>query len=351
MANKNNVAVEHAYKQLDTDLKKKALKGLLLFYGDEAYLIDWGIDTIIQKYVTPACTELDFSKLNGETVTLDEIKNNCETLPMLSPKRVVLIENFKILEGTKTKNIGENEEKELIKYLSSLPDSCLLILTSPRVDKRKKIFKTISQEGTAYDFCRLEPKQLRAWISKKFKEAGKKASSEVIGELVAFSGYYDKESDYTLYHMDNDLKKIIAYSDGPEILWNNINNNLSGNINTFIFDMIDAVSKGKKEEAFQLLHNLLLYGENEYKILALICSQFEAILSVKELQEEGQNEREIKNILGIHEFRIKKAREFGRSYSVNHLRKVLQKAYEVDRNIKSGLLEASLALEMFIAEI
>jgi prepilin-type N-terminal cleavage/methylation domain-containing protein len=68
-------------------------------------------------------------------------------------------------------------------------------------------------------------------------------------------------------------------------------------------------------------------------------------------QEEGQNEREIKNILGIHEFRIKKAREFGRSYSVNHLRKVLQKAYEVDRNIKSGLLEASLALEMFIAEI
>lgn len=221
---------------------------------------------------------------------------------MLSPKRVVLIENFKILEGTKTKNIGENEEKELIKYLSSLPDSCLLILTSPRVDKRKKIFKTISQEGTAYDFCRLEPKQLRAWISKKFKEAGKKASSEVIGELVAFSGYYDKESDYTLYHMDNDLKKIIAYSDGPEILWNNINNNLSGNINTFIFDMIDAVSKGKKEEAFQLLHNLLLYGENEYKILALICSQFEAILSVKELQEEGQNEREIKNILGIHIF-------------------------------------------------
>ena len=351
MAYKDNASVEHAYKRLDKDMKKDGLKRPLLFYGRETYLIHWGIEAIVSKYINPVCMDLDFSKIEGDTATLGEIKNNCETLPMLSPKRVVLLRDFKLLDGGKTKNIGENEEKELIQYLGNLPDSCILIITAAQVDKRKKLYKTISEQGSAYDFCELDAKQLKAWIAKKFKEAGKFASPAVIVELADSSGYYDKETDYTLYHMDNDIKKAIAHNDGPEIQMEDISSTVSGNIDTNVFAMIEAVSRGKKDDAFQLLHNLLLFGESEYKILALICSQFETILSVKELKEEGRSYSEIKSILGIHEFRIKKAAESSERYTIKKLQNILQKAYEVDRNIKSGLLEASLALEMFIGVI
>ena len=38
-------------------------------------------------------------------------------------------------------------------------------------------------------------------------------------------------------------------------------------------------------------------------------------------------------------------------YSREGLKRILSKAYEIDGNIKNGLLEQTLALELFIAEI
>ncbi|KAF0203880.1 MAG: DNA polymerase III subunit delta, partial [bacterium] len=298
-----------------------------------------------------ACKDLDLSKLDGNVITFEEFRNNCETLPIMSEKRVVLISDFKLLESIKTKGMGEEEEKLLIEYLKSLPKSSVLIITTFGVDKRKRLFKTISEYGGSYDFTELDEKSLKTFIVKKFKEAGKTVKPMVVEELINISGYYEKETDYTLYHLDNDIKKALAYNEGSEIKIEDIDATVSGNINTNIFALIDSLSRDRKDEALQLLHNLLVSGEKEYKLLALICSQFETILAVKELKEEGKPYSEIVKILGIHEFRVKKAAAFAELYSVPHLRKVLQKAYDVDKNMKTGLLESSIALEMFIAEI
>ncbi|MBR0599516.1 DNA polymerase III subunit delta [Sinanaerobacter chloroacetimidivorans] len=351
MAYKNNAGGEHAFKRLDKELKNDGLKNLLLFYGKEEYLIQWAIDAIVNRYVNPACRELDFFKLDGPTVTVDQIIQNCETLAMMSRQRVVLIRDFKLLEGTKTKSIGEDDEKRLADYLKNLPDSCMLILTSENTDKRKKLLKVIAETGSVYEFNELDERSLKSFIEKKFKEAGKTAKAPVIAEFIASSGYYDKETDYTLYNLDNDIKKAVAHTEGNEILLKDIKDTVSGNLDTNVFSMMDSLSKGRKEEAYQLLHNLLLSGEKEYMLLSLICSNFELILSVKEMREEGCSLQDMKDYLGIHEFRIRKAMEFSERFSLKHLTRVLQKAYEVDKNIKTGFLDSSLALEMFIAEI
>lgn len=351
MADKNTITKEHAYKQIEKYLRNDELKNLLLLYGKEQYLVNWAINAIINKYVNDTCQELNLSKLNANTVTFDEIRENCETLPLLSDKRVVLVKDFKLVEGIKNKSIGEDDEKQLNDYLKCLPNSCILILTSDGVDKRKKLFKTIEEHGCSYDFNKLDEKLLKSFIIKKLKEAGKIANVTIIEELITITGYYDKETDYTLYNLDNDIKKIIAFNEGSEIVMSDIAETITSNINTDVFAMIEALSRDRKKEAFQLLHNLLVNGEKEYKLIALICAQFELILAVKEMKDEGITSRDIVTRLGIHEFRVKKALTFTERYTLNHLRKILLKAYEIDKNIKTGLLEPSIALEMFIAEI
>jgi len=351
MAYKNTIEKEHAFRLIDRDIKSDRLKNLLLFYGEEQYLVNWAINEISKKYLNDLCRELNIYKIEGNTVTIDEIKNNCETLPIMSDSRITIINDFDILDGKKTKGFKEEDEKLLIEYFKEIPESSFLILTANSIDKRKKIYKAISECGSVYQFTKLDEKQLKAFIVKKFKEAKKTASTIIIDELIGISGYYDKDTDYTLYHLENDIKKVIAHNDGPEIMIADIAKLVSGNISTDIFAMIDSLSKDKKDEALQLLHNLLVYGEKEYKILALICSQFELIMAVKEMKEEGKLFGEIVKVLGIHEFRIKKASIYAERYTLKHLRKVLLKAYEVDKNIKTGLLEPSLALEIFISEI
>ena len=92
-------------------------------------------------------------------------------------------------------------------------------------------------------------------------------------------------------------------------------------------------------------------GTDAFSIIGAIVSQFEMMLSVKQMREEGLDLSAIHKKLGGSEFRIKKMLPYANRYSVDKLKQILSSIYEVDRNIKTGLLDPQLALEMFIAGI
>lgn len=351
MAYQSVKAQEHAYQTFQKDLKGESLPNALFFYGREGFLSEWAVGALIQRYVNPAVLAMEYSHMDGRTVTIDEIKNSCETLPMLSERKVVQVSDFSPLAGEKTKNFSETEEKELAEYLKDLPETTLLLFTAKTADRRKKLFKTIAETGKAYDFCELPEKQLVNFIMKRLKMAGKTARTSAISAFIGQTGYYDKDTDYTLYNVENDIKKAVSHSSGEEVTAEDFGATVAGNIDTNVFAMLDAISKDRKEEAFLFLYHILDSGENTYKLLALVCSQFELMLSAKEMKEEGLPFSAIQKQLNVHEFRIKKAMQFAQGYSIQKLRRILRSAYEVDKNIKTGILEQRLALEMFVAEI
>ena len=65
-----------------------------------------------------------------------------------------------------------------------------------------------------------------------------------------------------------------------------------------------------------------------YRLLALICSQYELILMVKEMREEGLSLGEIKTATGAHEYRVKIAGENSRLYSVDQLRRIISCCFD-----------------------
>lgn len=342
---------EHAFQRIEKDLKAETIRNPLFFYGKEQYLIRWAINSLVELYVNKGTKDLDFSKLDAKQVTLDDIVKQCETLPFLSRKRILLIEEFPPLVGEKGKGFPEEEEDQLTDYLLNLPDTCLLIFTGRKADKRRKLYKTINECGACYEFDSLDEAQLKKFIEKRLRKAGKWAKPERIREWILMTGYYDKESGYTLDHLQQDIERVIALSDGEEISRKDLADGVAGNTETYVFHMIDALSAKKKEEAFSLLHNLLYSGESMQKILALVCSQLELMLMVKELKEEGVALQTMQERLGIHEFRIKKAINFATSFTVKQLQRSLLAAYQVDHSMKSGLMDAKLAMELLIASL
>ena len=99
------------------------------------------------------------------------------------------------------------------------------------------------------------------------------------------------------------------------------------------------------------LHHHLHSGSDPFSIIGAIVSQFEMMLSVKQMREDGMDLTAIHKKLGGSEFRIKKMIPYVNKYSVDKLKQTLSAIYQVDRNIKTGLLEPQMALEMFIAGI
>ena len=100
-----------------------------------------------------------------------------------------------------------------------------------------------------------------------------------------------------------------------------------------------------------MLYHILQSGRDVYGIVAMLINQFELLLEVAELKKEGMNLSQIIAMLQSSEFRIKKAMAFTEKFTVEKLKNVLTQLYEVDRNIKTGLLDQNLALEMLIGRI
>jgi len=342
---------QHAYKRIESDLKDEKLNNVVLLFGKEQYLVKWAADNISKKYIDENCRAFDFFEIDSEKVTVPKIIESCETLSMFSEKRVILLSDFALISGDKLKNISDDDEKKLIEYVKEVPDTCILIFTSNNADKRKKLYKEIVSCGNVYEFTPLDERSLRGFVEKRFAATGKKIRASVVDEFINQSGYFHKEADYTLYNLVNEINKISAHAGDDEVLLSDVLEVVSGDIETNTFAMIEAASRNKKDEAFRMLYNILGSGGNIFQALALLASQFEIMLEVKEMKEEGKTLAQMQSILNIHEFRIKKASSVCDAYSALQLRDILRRIYQVEKNIKTGLMEQNLAFEVMLAQI
>lgn len=348
--NKSRVK-EHAFKKISRDIKAGQPANVILLHGKEQYLVDWAINLIVDQYIDESVRSFDFVKLQQDNFSVDAMIEACETLSMFSPSRVVAVTDFSYLGGEKVKNISEQDERTLVEYIGNIPAGTILIFAAEKADKRKKLYKEIKERGVVYEFSGLDENDLKNFIIKRFKQSGKICKAYILNEIIDLSGYFHKETAYTLYNLENDLRKMIAHSTGEEIIASDVLAAMSGDLETNVFAMVDAVSKGRKDEAFALLFNILGNDDNVYKLLALFASQFEIILSVKELRERRVPVGDMPAMLGVHEFRVKKALVFSERYTERRLKKILIDAYETDIKIKSGLLDRRTAIEFFIAGI
>lgn len=347
---------EHAFITIGKDIEEGKIPRLVLLCGKEDYLIRWYSDVLIKKYVSDACRPIDLVILEDESLTLERIRESIETVSLMSERKVVFLPEFTPAAGKSLKGFSDADVEGLMELFDEIPEGSMLLITASEQDDTKsvknKVRTAIEKAGKVYDFQPLGDGQLRSFIEKRFKNAGIKYSPSVIRLIMSESGYGNKAIDYSLYNLENDLRKMVAHSGVTgEVTDADVREVMAFNPENNVFAMLDAIGRNRKDEAFRLLYNLLQSGTPVFNLLRLITGQLELILSVKEMREEGMSQVEIQKKLGVHQFRIKKAMAVTGQYSMKDLRAALSAAYDVDENIKTGLLDGQLALEYFIAGI
>ena len=96
---------------------------------------------------------------------------------------------------------------------------------------------------------------------------------------------------------------------------------------------------------------MLKRNEEPIKILIILANQFRIMYQAKELYSKGYSGNDIAKILDIHPYRIKLALEKNYNYSSKKLLSYLEALANLDYSIKTGMIDASLGLELFIMEV
>ncbi len=362
---------EHAYKVFTKDLKAGDIPPVVILTGVEQYLVDWAAEAIKKKFVAQGMEDFDFLKIDEENTPVSDIIESAQTFPMLSERRVIILRNHVLFTETNPKDFTERDKEMLLEYIKEPSQSTILVIcVEPSGEKESKEKKGASKEkgesqskgqkgvltqakklARVYDFGPLEYMQLAGFAEKRFKERGVVIDQKTLRRLVDHCGYFNKESDYHIFDLYNDIQKVIDYSDGRQVTDEDVTAMMGADIETYMFDFVDAVSEKRTERAFYLMQNMLTSGTDSHQILAILIGQFELILEVKEFKDESMNMAQIAKILGVHEFRVKKAMAFSDKFSMSKLRELLSGLYDIDKNEKTGLMDAKLGLELLIGKI
>lgn len=347
----NQAKTEHAFQTFHRDMAGGDFPPVIFMYGEEEYLTEWACRSLAEKFTDEAMREMDFVKLDGEECSAADILEACDTFSIFSERRVIWANSFAPLSKKNAKGFGEEEKRKLNEYIENPNDRAILILSCLRPDEGVSLVKLLKKQCRCYNFTSLDSAQLIAFAGKRFKAAGAEISRADLKYFIDETGYFNRESEYRIYNLENDIKKIIAYSGGSTVTQEDIDQTLHGDMDRFAFNFLDAISAGRKETAFRLLYNMLGGGSEVFSLLGLLVNQFELMYEIRDLKDEGMTQEEIAKQLKVNGYRVKKAASAADRFSHRKLRETLSQLYEIDRNIKTGNMDGNLAFEMLIGRM
>jgi DNA polymerase-3 subunit delta len=181
-----------------------------------------------------------------------------------------------------------------------------LIVTTDMADKRRKLFKTIREQGMIID-CSIPTGDRRA--DRMAQEA---VLSEMMNEILGQSGKrMDKNGYMALYEMtgfdlrtfSNNLQKLISYvGDRKNITAEDVQCVLKRTKKDPIYDLTNAVSKRNMEESLFFLNALLADNLHALQVFAAITNQIRRLLLVKDFVQSSHG-REWHSGMSFHEFK------------------------------------------------
>ena len=322
-------------RQLNEDIANGSFKSCYLIYGDEAYLRLQNRDKLV-KALGGSENSMNFNKYKGDGLNPAEIIDMAETMPFLSDRRVILVEDS---------GFFKNGCPELAGYLKEPSETTLFIFVEEEVDKRKDIYKALSKVGFDIDCSTQDEDMLGKWIRSKVLSEGKDISPRALAFLLNRVGT-------DMSNIATEIEKLVCYCiDRDVITEKDIEAVCANYLTGRIFAMTDAISNQDQKRAMELYYDLLALKEPPPKILAMITRQFNLMLQVKEMTDNRRGNNEIASALKLQPFLVGKYQGWARQYSFEQLKKALDLCASNDDAVKKGKLDYIISVEMVIIGI
>lgn len=332
---------------LKKQIKENDLQNVYLFYGVEDYLKKYYTNSIIDQTLSEDSRELNLIMADGK-IDPDSIIADCETLPIFSDKKIIVIKSsglFKARKGEANSTDKKSPKDKLSDYLDKMPPYSCLIFVETEIDKRIKLVNAIKKNGLIVEMNYQKPADLVKWVIKVFKSYKKRIEQMPASYLV-------ENSEYSMTELLNEIEKIVNFTAGKDdITIDDIEKISTKTIKSRIFDLTDAVSEGNISKALDLLNDMAALKEPMQKILFMIIRQIRMVYRIKLLKQQGTGDESVARQMGLTPFVASKVMKISRSMDMNILEKAVYYSLELDEAIKTGKITDRIAIELLISSM
>jgi len=347
--------------------------GLYFIYGKDNFLKVYYANEIAKKAVGSSFEEFNLHRFDGFKVTVDEIGNAVESVPMFSEGTCVLINDLDIFHMDAT-----NIEK-IMTIVNDVPDTCALILLMDTIEKGdskqdKTKDKTESNENDGGESESEERKDAKkVWddilsvaLSQGYAiELNGRSSVELVKLIMAGSKkrghkidektarYFIESIGFDIANLQSELDKVCSYANGDLITYKEIDSVSVKTIEANVFHMATHLIEKRPDEAFQILDTLIVQKVEPILIMGTLISPFIDMYRAKLAIMAGQNPKNAAKYFEYtnKEFRLTNQIARVNKLSVNKLGKCLDILNEADIQLKSRAINPKLIIEKTMAKI
>lgn len=318
-------------QRIQNQIKEQNFRQINLLYGEEGYLKKQYAHRL--RSALTKGDEMNTHFYEGKDVPVGEIIDLAETMPFLADRRVILLSDTGLF-----KSGGE----KLAEYLCAPNSTTFFVFTESEVDKRSKLFKTVSSKGCAVEFTAPDETTLKQWIASVLAKEGKKITDRTAHLLLTKTG-----TDMQNIRME--LEKLISYCMDRDVITDaDVETVCTTRITDRIFDMMEAVARHQTDRALDLYYDLLALKIAPLHVLTMIARQYNHLLQTKEMKFRGIKDRDIASKLGVPPFAVGKYASQASLYKSSELKKALEACVDSDYRVKTGQLNDRMAVELLI---
>jgi DNA polymerase-3 subunit delta len=326
---------------------------LYILYGQDDFSLNQAVQEIKAGLGDVEMVATNTTSLEGQHLTLSELRNKCGAAPFLSSYRLVIVDGllgrFEVKQSRPRSGKGKSgnglgEWEDLAPYIKQMPETTVLVLVDEEVKGQNPLLKKLSPLAEVKTFPLLRGRDLKDWIRQRVKEEGGDITPQAVNLLAELIGG-------DLWAMDGEIQKLLLYSQERPISEDDVRQLVSHVQEANIFALVDAVAERRTEQAQKILHRLYDDGMPPTHILVMITRQFRLIAQAGDLGK-GLSRPQIQDRLGLKSsYSLDKTLSQAKLYDFEGVKRAYDKLLETDLAIKTGKYSDKLALELLVTEL
>lgn len=308
---------------------------VLLVEGSEARLAQRLIAGLRHLHTEEGMADLNFLRLDGPESTAARVVEECQGLPMLAPRKVVIVDGVEAWRA-------DDMERDLLPYAAEPNPTTILVLICTKLDARSRAVKALRNHALHLSCEPADEPQAEQWCRDVARQQGVRLGEAVPRLLVKTLG-----TDLAL--LESEVAKLaLQVAPGETVAAEVAEELVVGQQLPPIWDFIGQVARRERTAALHTLHRFLAEGQHPLGLLGLIARQIRLLIHAKEGLADNLPRPTIARDLGLFPRHAEAALRQAARFSYPELRAAYERMLQADLDMKGRGLTPRLAIEELV---
>jgi DNA polymerase III subunit delta len=247
----------------------------IVLQGTDVYLRDLCRRSIIDACVPEGARDWAVARIEGDAQGWREIFQRAQTMPMLAPRQVIIVEDAETVES-----LGEKSRDEIVDalaaYLESPAPFTVLLLEAANLDGRLRFSKLLAEKALLVQLT-IGDESAASLAAQMARDLGTELDRDAAALL---ADIVNREPA----RMRIEIEKLSCYAQGRGgITAADVEALVVAARKNTVWQLADMLASGKRNDAMAFLSNLLREGEQPAGLVGALAWMYRKLIEAREL--------------------------------------------------------------------